>query len=164
MAAKKRAKKRKDGYDDDYEDDEYEDTVCRNLSGKTSRPPRSRLLEASKSVPNARSGSPWCVGRRSIASILLITVVKTKYTVARAADLPPGYLCHSCAKESNPFKMPTAPRKRKSAAEKRNDLNYQERKFPTLVSLCIKVRVILSFFTPFLTGHSYILDHFQTDK
>ena len=94
MAAKKRANKRKDGDDDDddddYEDDEDEDTVCRNLSGKTSRPPRSRLLEASKSVPNARSGSPWCVGRRSVASTLLITVVKTKYTVVRAADLPVG--------------------------------------------------------------------------
>ena len=90
MAAKKRPKKRKGGDDDDdddYEDDEDEYTVCQNLSGKTSRPPRSRLLEASKSVPNARSGSPWCVGQRSVANILLITVVKTKYTVA--ADLPP---------------------------------------------------------------------------
>ena len=135
--------------------------LCRDLSGKASRPLRSRLLEVLKSVPNARSGSPWCVGRRSIASTLLITVVETKYTVA--ADPPPGYLCHSCAKESNPFKKPTAPRKRKSAVEKRSDLNYQERKFPTLVSLCIKVRIILSF-APFLTGRSYVLDHFQTHK
>ena len=135
---------------------------CRNLSGKASRPLRTHLLEASKSVPNARSGSPWYVSRQSVTSTVLITIVKTKYTVA--ADPPPGYLCHSCAKESNSFKKPTAPRKLKSAAEKRSDLSYQERKFPTLVSLCIKVCVIVSFFTPFLTGRSYVLNHFQTHK
>ena len=80
--------------------------------------------------------------------------MKTKYTVA--ADPPPGNLCHPCAKESgtNPFKKPMAPRKRKSAAERRSDLKYQERKFPTLVSLCIKVCMIISIFAPFLTGPS----------
>lgn len=78
--------------------------------------------------------------------------VKTKYTIA--ADPPPGYLCHPCAKASgsDPFKKPPAPRKRKSTVEKRNILNHQERKFPTLVSLCIKVRVIVSIFAPFLTN------------
>jgi hypothetical protein len=90
----------------------------------------------------------------------LIRFVKTKYTVA--ADPPPGNLCHSCAKESgtDPFKKPMAPRKRKSAAEKRTVLNYQERKFPTLVSLCIKVCVIVSIFVPFLTGRSYVFRSF----
>ena len=88
--------------------------------------------------------------------------MKTKYTMA--ADPLPGYLCHPCVKASgtDPFKKPMAPRKRKSAAEKRSDLNYQERKFPTLVSLCIKVGVIVSVFALFLTGRSYALDHFQT--
>ena len=86
--------------------------------------------------------------------------MKTKYTVA--ADPPPGYLCHSCAKESgtDPFKKPMAPRKRKSAAEKRSDLKIQERKFPTLVSLCIKVCLIVSISAPFLTGRSYVFRSF----
>jgi DNA repair protein RAD7 len=80
--------------------------------------------------------------------------VKTRYTVA--ADPPPGYLCHSCAKASgtDPFKKPMAPRKRKSAAERRSDLKCLDRKFPTLVSLCIKVCVIVSIFSPFLIGRS----------
>ena len=60
MAAK--AKKRKYGDDEDEDDDETMKTsipLCRNLSGKAvSRPPRRRLLEASRSVPNVRSGSP----------------------------------------------------------------------------------------------------------
>ena len=68
--------------------------------------------------------------------------MKTKYTIA--ADPPPGYLCHPCVKASgtDPFKKRSAPRKRKPAAEKRSIVNYQEKKFPTLVSLCIKVCVI----------------------
>ena len=62
-----------------------------------------------------------------------------------AADPPPGYLCHSCAKASgtDPFKKGPAPHKRKSAAEKRTVINYQETKFPTLVSLCIKASIIV---------------------
>jgi len=62
-----------------------------------------------------------------------------------AADPPPGYLCHSCAKASgtDPFKKAPALRKRKPAAERRKVINHQEMKFPTLVSLCIKVRVIV---------------------
>ena len=80
--------------------------------------------------------------------------MKTKYTVS--ADPSPGYLCHPCVKASgtDPFKKPMAPRKRKLAAEKRSDLKCQERKFPTLVSLCIKVCVMVSIFAPFLTGRS----------
>ena len=87
--------------------------------------------------------------------------MKTKYTVA--ADPPPGYFCHSCAKESgiDSFKKPMAPRKRKSAAEKRRDLIYQEKKFPTLVSLCIKVCVIVSTFAPFFYRLLMFSDHFQ---
>jgi len=74
--------------------------------------------------------------------------VKTKYTMA--ADPPPGYLCHPCAKASgaDPFKKAPVPRKRKSAVEKRKLVNYQEAKFPTLVSLCIKVSVIVRWWLP----------------
>ncbi|KAF9244250.1 RNI-like protein [Melanogaster broomeanus] len=63
----------------------------------------------------------------------------TKYTMA--ANPPPGYLCHQCAKASgtDPFKKPAAPRKRKTAAEKREVISYEDRRFPTLASLCIEL-------------------------
>ncbi|KZT66688.1 RNI-like protein [Daedalea quercina L-15889] len=61
----------------------------------------------------------------------------TKYTLA--ANPPPGWLCHPCAKAggSDPFKNPAAPRKRKAPADKRVVVYFEEKKFPTLVSLCI---------------------------
>jgi DNA repair protein RAD7 len=60
-----------------------------------------------------------------------------------AADPPPGYLCYTCAKASgaDPFKKTPVLRKRKPATERRNVIHHQEMKFPTLVSLCVKVRV-----------------------
>ncbi|KAI8974163.1 RNI-like protein [Trametes punicea] len=63
----------------------------------------------------------------------------TKYTVA--ANPPPGYLCHPCAKSSgsDPFKKPAAPRKRKPAGDKRNVTSYEERRLPSLASICIQV-------------------------
>ncbi|KIJ13187.1 hypothetical protein PAXINDRAFT_100804 [Paxillus involutus ATCC 200175] len=63
----------------------------------------------------------------------------TKYTMA--ANPPPGYLCHQCAKASgvDPFKKPAIPRKRKAAAEKRELISYEERRFPSLASLCIEL-------------------------
>ncbi|KAI0271782.1 hypothetical protein BGY98DRAFT_1006285 [Russula aff. rugulosa BPL654] len=119
MPAKKRAKKRKDDDDDDYED-EY--------------------TALSKSLWKGKSAN----AKLSIGSLEKCAKCSKQFTVTKytvAADPPPGNLCHSCAKESgtNPFKKPMAPRKRKSAAERRSDLKYQERKFPTLVSLCIKI-------------------------
>ncbi|RPD55372.1 RNI-like protein [Lentinus tigrinus ALCF2SS1-7] len=63
----------------------------------------------------------------------------TKYTMA--ANPPPGWLCHTCAKSSgaDPFKKSAAPRKRKQVADKRNVVSYEERRFPSLASLCIQV-------------------------
>ncbi|PSR79176.1 hypothetical protein PHLCEN_2v7147 [Hermanssonia centrifuga] len=63
----------------------------------------------------------------------------TKYTVA--AKPPPGFLCHPCAKisGSDPFKKPAAPRKRKLAAEKRTVTHFEERRFPSLASMCVQV-------------------------
>ena len=64
---------------------------------------------------------------------------QTKYTLA--ANPPPGYLCHQCAKLSgaDPFKKPAVSKKRKPAAEKREVISFEERRFPTLASLCIEV-------------------------
>ncbi|KAI0042009.1 RNI-like protein [Auriscalpium vulgare] len=63
----------------------------------------------------------------------------TKYTIA--AQPPPGYLCHTCAKAggADPFKKPAAPRKRKAPANKRTVTNIEERRLPTLVSLCVQI-------------------------
>ncbi|KIK73252.1 hypothetical protein PAXRUDRAFT_607462 [Paxillus rubicundulus Ve08.2h10] len=58
-----------------------------------------------------------------------------------AVNPPPGYLCHQCAKASgiDPFKKPAVPRKRKTATEKRELISYEERRFPSLASLCIEL-------------------------
>ncbi|KAG2348209.1 RNI-like protein [Suillus weaverae] len=63
----------------------------------------------------------------------------TKYTMA--ANPPPGYLCHHCAKASgtDPFKKPAVPRKRINATEKRDVVSYQERRFPSLAAMCIEL-------------------------
>ncbi|KAG2118288.1 RNI-like protein [Suillus cothurnatus] len=63
----------------------------------------------------------------------------TKYTMA--ANPPPGYLCHQCAKASgtDPFKKPAVPRKRVNATEKRDVVSYQERRFPSLAAMCIEL-------------------------
>ncbi|KAF8437648.1 hypothetical protein L210DRAFT_3482673 [Boletus edulis BED1] len=63
----------------------------------------------------------------------------TKYTLA--ANPPPGYLCHQCAKASgtDPFKKPAASKRRKPAAEKREVIKFEERRLPTLASLCIEL-------------------------
>ena len=58
-----------------------------------------------------------------------------------AANPPPGWLCHICAKSSgaDPFKKPAPPRKRKPAGDKRNVVSYEERHLPSLASICIDV-------------------------
>ncbi|KAG6808909.1 hypothetical protein H0H93_016349, partial [Arthromyces matolae] len=52
-----------------------------------------------------------------------------------AAVPGPGYLCHKCAKESgsDPFKKPAAPKRKKVPAEKRTVVNFEERRFPSLL-------------------------------
>ena len=67
-----------------------------------------------------------------------------------AASPPPGWLCHSCAKSSgaDPYKKAPAPRKRKTPGDKRNVVSYEERRFPSLVSVCIQVRMFTTYTTP----------------
>ncbi|KAL0574667.1 UV-damaged DNA-binding protein rad7 [Marasmius crinis-equi] len=62
----------------------------------------------------------------------------TKYTLA--ANDGTGFLCHACAKSSgmDPFKKPS-PRKRKQPADKRKVVYFEEKRFPTLVSVCIDI-------------------------
>ncbi|KAH9970354.1 RNI-like protein [Lactifluus volemus] len=109
--------------DDDYDGEEDAYTAL------------SKSLRTNKS-----SDSKPSIGSRVKCAKCSKQFTMTKYTMA-AADPGPGYLCHICSKESgtDPFKKPSMPRKRKSAAEKRSITNYQEKKFPTLVSLCTKI-------------------------
>jgi DNA repair protein RAD7 len=76
--------------------------------------------------------------------LTFFVLLQTKYTIA--AKPGPGFLCHKCAKESgaDPFKKPATPRKRKVPAEKRTVINFEESRFPTLASLCIKVHFFLT--------------------
>lgn len=141
-AAKKRAKQCDDN-DDDFDDDGDEYTsLSKSLGSKKSGDPKPSIGSLEKC---AKCSKQFTMVRISAAMSLAPYPysVKTKYTIA--ADPPPGYLCHPCVKASgaDPFKKPSAPRKRKSAPEKRSITNYQETKFPTLVSLCIKVSVIV---------------------
>ncbi|KAG5651697.1 hypothetical protein H0H81_007756 [Sphagnurus paluster] len=63
----------------------------------------------------------------------------TKYTMAAVPG--PGFLCHRCAKDSgnDPFKKPAAPKRKKVPAEKRTIVNFEERRFPTLATMCIQL-------------------------
>ncbi|KAF8752103.1 RNI-like protein [Rhizoctonia solani] len=64
----------------------------------------------------------------------------TRYTMA--ADPPPGFLCHTCAKASggDPFKKAGAPRGRKPVAEKRKIVNFEQKDvFKSLATTCIEI-------------------------
>ncbi|CAE6495253.1 unnamed protein product [Rhizoctonia solani] len=67
------------------------------------------------------------------------TFTVTRYTMA--ADPPPGFLCHTCAKASgaDPFKK-SGPRGRKPVAEKRKIVNYEQKDvFKSLATTCIEI-------------------------
>ncbi|KAK0453698.1 RNI-like protein [Armillaria borealis] len=117
----KKAKKSKKTDKDDEDEDEDTYTAL----------PRSMF-------PTAGSSSKPAVGSFDICATCEKQYTVTKYTMA--ANSGTGYLCHPCAKSSgtDPFKKPTVPRKRKPAAAKRV-VNYEERLFPSLASLCIQI-------------------------
>ncbi|KAI0321291.1 hypothetical protein OF83DRAFT_1168539 [Amylostereum chailletii] len=121
--AKRKAKNDGDIKDDDG-DDEEEDAytalsknMWKNASGLSGKPANGSLEDCAK-----------CEKQFTV----------TQYTMA--ANPPPGYLCHACAKASgnDPFKK-AAPRKRKAPVDKRTVTHFEERRFPSLVSLCVKM-------------------------
>ena len=63
-----------------------------------------------------------------------------------AADPGPGWLCHTCAKAggNDPFKKSQASRKKRLPTGKRTIASFEERRFPTLVSVCVQVGVYSS--------------------
>ena len=72
-----------------------------------------------------------------------------------AAVPGPGFLCFQCSKASgsDPFKKPAAPKRKKaSKADKRNVVYFDDKKFPTLVSMCIQVYLAVLI----MEGHEFI--------
>ncbi|KAF9488954.1 RNI-like protein [Pleurotus eryngii] len=118
--AKKKARK---GVDVDDEDGSDEDDMFTALS-------KSRFSNSPAKPPVGSFENCAKCGKQ-------FTV--TKYTIA--ANPGPGFLCHPCAKSSgaDPFKKPAVPKKRRAPADKRTVTNFEERRFPSLSSLCIQL-------------------------
>lgn len=140
--AKAKAGKGKKGDDEsDGSDDEYT-ALSRSMfdvKGKATgpKPPIGSFENCAKCEKRFTVVSR-CAWRMSRS---ILTNFKTRYTIA--ATPPPGWLCHQCAKSSgaDPFKKPAAPRKRKVPEQQRKIVNFENRMFPSLASLCIKVRL-----------------------
>ncbi|PFH53518.1 hypothetical protein AMATHDRAFT_187532 [Amanita thiersii Skay4041] len=109
--------------DEDDNDDDNDNYTALSKSTWTSQGSSSRP------VPGSFQSCAQCEKQFTV----------TKYTVA--ASLGRGFLCHQCAKASgaDPFKKPSMPKKRKAPAEKRNIQSFEEKRFPSLVSICIKI-------------------------
>ncbi|KAF6758322.1 hypothetical protein DFP72DRAFT_1106852 [Ephemerocybe angulata] len=116
---KKKGKGKKGSDDEDYEDDDPYTSLSKSMwSSGSSKPPVGSFENC------ARCEKQFTV---------------TKYTMA--ANPPPGWLCHVCAKASgqDPFKKPAAPRKRKAPGDKREVIHFVENRLPSLVNMCIKI-------------------------
>jgi DNA repair protein RAD7 len=148
----KRKKKAKDDDDDDYDEDEDAYTAL------------SKSMWSSSSRPSI-GNSDICAKCETEFTIVcglthqmsgLSRLSQTKYTMAAIPG--PGLLCYKCSKATggDPFKKSAPQRKRKSATDKRTVVNFEERRFPTLVSLCIQVRFASSLpaTLPQLSSHT----------
>ncbi|KZT03383.1 RNI-like protein [Laetiporus sulphureus 93-53] len=117
---KSKATKKGADDDDDYQDSDKDPytALSRMWKGDLPKPPVGSFEEC------AKCGKQFTV---------------TKYTLA--ANPPPGWLCHPCTKASgaDPFKKPAVPRKRKVPADKRVVVSFEERRFPSLASMCIQL-------------------------
>ncbi|TFY82775.1 hypothetical protein EWM64_g1228 [Hericium alpestre] len=119
-----KGKKAKKDDDEDYEDEDEDaytalsKSMWTNVGSSSSKPPVGSFETCAR-----------CEAQFTV----------TKYTMA--AVPPPGFLCHKCAKASgaDPFKKPVVPRKRKPAVGRRNVVSFEDRKFPSLVSLCVQL-------------------------
>ncbi|CAE6526813.1 unnamed protein product [Rhizoctonia solani] len=102
-------------------------------------PSEDEYKAPSKGVPIAPSALP------PIGSFEKCVVCGKSFTVTRytmAADPPPGFLCHTCAKAggADPFKKSGPPRGRKPAVEKRKIVNYEQKDvFKSLATTCIEI-------------------------
>ncbi|KAH7337787.1 hypothetical protein B0J17DRAFT_615681 [Rhizoctonia solani] len=93
----------------------------------------------SKGRPIAPSALPP-IGSFEKCVVCAKSFTVTRYTMA--ADPPPGFLCHACAKAggADPFKKSGPPRGRKPAAPKRKIVNYEQKDvFKSLAMTCVEI-------------------------
>ncbi|KAG6844545.1 hypothetical protein H0H87_006029 [Tephrocybe sp. NHM501043] len=122
LKAKEKAKKKKK--DEDSDGDEEEDpyhALAKSWGGKSASPTKP------------------IIGNFEDCAKCKVQFTVTRYTMAAVPG--PGLLCHKCAKESgnDPFKKPAPPKRKKAPADKRTIVNFEEKRFPTLASLCIQL-------------------------
>ncbi|KAG6896610.1 hypothetical protein C0992_007133 [Termitomyces sp. T32_za158] len=118
---KAKAKKKKaEKSDDDDEEDPYR-ALARSWGGSSTSPTKP------------------VIGNFEDCAKCKVQFTVTRYTMPAVPG--PGFLCHKCAKDSgnDPFKKPTAMKRKKVPADKRTVVNFEERRFPTLASLCIQL-------------------------
>ncbi|KAE9410577.1 RNI-like protein [Gymnopus androsaceus JB14] len=117
--SKAKAKKKAKKDDEDWQDEDEDAYTALSKSFRAGNKPPNGSLET-------------CAECKKEFSV-------SQYTIA--ANPGPGFLCHPCAKKqgNDPFKKPAAPRKRTKAAEKRSIVHFEQRRFPTLVSMCINI-------------------------
>lgn len=111
---------------------------------------QSRPMAVSTTVLNAGSGTLLYVSSASSLFASSHVTPQTKYTIPAVPG--PGYLCHPCAKSGNvdPFKKPAAPKRRKTATDRRTVTHFEERLFPSLASLCIEVETLTLLYSPLI--------------
>ncbi|KAG6909897.1 hypothetical protein DXG01_014711 [Tephrocybe rancida] len=124
LKAKEKAKAKKKKKDGDSDEDDEEDPY--------------RALAQSWGGKSASPAKP-VVGNFEDCAKCKVQFTVTRYTMTAVPG--PGFLCHKCAKESgnDPFKKPALPKRKKVPADKRTVVNFEERRFPTLASLCIQL-------------------------
>ncbi|KAF5349733.1 hypothetical protein D9756_008893 [Leucocoprinus leucothites] len=123
--AKLKAKeKKKRGIKDSDEDDMDEDDDAYTAP--------SRLMKDATGAKPAPGSFETCIKCKERFTV-------TVYTMAAVPG--PGWLCHPCAKATgnDPFKKPQASKKKKAPADKRVVTSFEERRFPSLVSVCVQL-------------------------
>ncbi|KAF9447166.1 RNI-like protein [Macrolepiota fuliginosa MF-IS2] len=120
LKAKEKKKRRVKDSDDEYIDEDDDAYTA---------PSRMRGVAGVATGPRPPPGSfETCVKCEKRFTVMVYTM---------AAIPGPGWLCHPCAKATgnDPFKKPQAAKKNKT--DKRTVTSFEERRFPSLVSLCL---------------------------
>ncbi|KAG1725017.1 RNI-like protein [Suillus paluster] len=158
----RRGRGRTTGYASDELDDPAEESTIKKRKTTKGRATAAAKAKAKKKAKDdgeyegssedeyrAMSKNLWSVGgnggpKPSAGSFETCARCEKQFTVTKytmAANPPPGYLCHQCAKASgtDPFKKPAVPRKRAKVVEKRDVASYEERRLPSLAAMCIEL-------------------------
>ncbi|KAF5390660.1 hypothetical protein D9757_002761 [Collybiopsis confluens] len=140
----------RDGYNSDQLDEPEEPTTKRRkaaastAAAKTKAKKAAQQDESEDDAYTALSKSMRTNVKPLNGSIERCAECQKEFSVSQytiAATPGPGFLCHPCAKKlgNNPFKKPAISRKRTNAGDKRNVVHFEERRLPTLASMCINL-------------------------